>query len=152
MRHYAGFRLPRGAKGQLLAALAAYPDALPLADAHWRQALLTELLGPSAAREWVRRVLARVERAVGQAFDAGEFSAVLHWGSGEEVPRHADNMARTCFLIPLRASKTLEVFENWSVAPLAGKRLIRFSDFEDHGLRNPHRGHFSLLTLSRDRV
>lgn len=152
MRHYAGFRLPRGTKSQLLSALAASRYARPLAEAQWRQSLLSDLLGSDAARALTQRLLDRVALVVGQPFREADFSAVLHWGSAEEVPRHADSMAKTCFLIPLRSSKTLEFFENWSSCPLQGKRLVRFNDFEDHGLRNPNRGHFYLLTLSRDQA
>lgn len=152
MRHYAKFELPRGLRSKLLTALQHSPTYVPLSHVGWRQSLLTDLLGPQTANATTKTLLACISKAVGQPFKVEDFSAVLHWGSGEEVPRHTDNLARTCFLVPLRSAKTLEFQENWERCRLQGKSLIRFSDFEDHGLDNPNRSHFCLLTLSRDRV
>ncbi len=150
MRHYASFKLPRGTKSLLIQALERSEYATPLAQAQWRQFLLPELLGRDVAHRLTTSLLERISEAVGTPFRAEEFSSVLHWGSAEEVPRHADQLAKTCFLIPLRSSKTLEFFEGYERCRLQGKRLVRFNDFEDHGLSNPNRGHFVLLTLSRD--
>lgn len=152
MRHFERFRLPHGTKTRLLTALAHYPWRVPLAQAEWRQTLLSDLLGEQAAHATMTAVLQRAAQVLGQPWRAQEFSGVLHWGSAQEVPRHADNLAKTCFLIPLRSTKTLAFFEGDQQCLLANKRLIRFNDFEDHGLSNPQRGHFCLLTLSRDRV
>lgn len=152
MRHYAKFKLPFGTKSRLLRALERRPEGAPYAQVGWRQTLLSDLLGAQAAPALMTKLLQRITEVLGQPLRAEEFSGVLHWGCAEDVPSHADNMAKTCFLIPIRCTKTLAFFEGYQECLLADKRLVRFNDFEDHGLRNPHLGHFCLLTLSRDRV
>lgn len=123
-----------------------------LAHAQWRQTLLSDLLEKTEAQALLASLLGRISVVTGQSFKPDEFSCVLHWGSAEEVPRHRDSLAKTCFLIPLQCPRTLAFYEGYQRCAVWGKKLIRFNDFEDHGLSNPFRGHFYLLTLSRDRL
>ncbi len=152
MRHYARFSLPRGVKSRLRSALSDSVDGEGCAHAQWRQTLLSDLLAKTEAQALLCALLERISAATGQLFRPAEFSSVLHWGSAEEVPRHRDSLAKTCFLIPLQSTKTLTFYEGYERCAVQGKKLIRFNDFEDHGLSNPYRGHFHLLTLSRDRL
>ncbi len=157
MRTYTPFKLPRGLKARLVQALNDWTqrhhgEPWNKVDACWHQSLVCELL-PAEEYQQLRDILVqRLSQATGTPFNPEHFSTVLHWGYGE-VPPHRDDMAKTCFLVPLVASPTLTFYvEYQGKVRLRQVPVVRFNDYDRHGIDNPFAGRYLLLTLTRDLI
>lgn len=153
MRNYKNFVRPYGDLKKIREALDRYyvRHGIDKSELYgnWRQHLITDLFEKAEAQKLRERWMRAVSQAVGTTFKQEEFSFVLHTGK-EPVESHTDRMAKTSFLVPLRASSTLKFYENWSSVLMQDVQLLRFNDFNQHGLENPHSGGFEILSISRD--
>lgn len=154
IRCYRKFSAPRGLKTTLLTALKAYQrkyldEGEPLYVPDWGQALVSDLLPQEAHQQLRAKLVAKVADVTGMKLPPEEFSLVVHYGCGP-VRHHADSMSKSCFLLPLRAAKTLEFFVEHECCKLHEVPLVRFNDYDYHGLQNEWMTHFVILSVTRD--
>lgn len=154
IRCYRNFSAPRGLKSALLVALKTHQrryldEGEPCYLPDWGQALVSTLLPRDAHQRLRAKLIERVAKVTGMKLHPEEFSLVVHYGCGP-VQAHSDSMSRCCFLLPLRVAKTLEFFVEHSRCSLRDTPLVRFNDYNLHGLRNEWMTHFVILSITRD--
>lgn len=151
MRHYDKFKLPHGLKRVLLESFEKAAPYLSWRSEDWRQRALDDMHLPAEgkyAEKAIREALVKaVNDATGLSIKAASASIVVH-SSRYDIPCHTDRMARTCFLVPLACTPTMRFYEDFENRPLAGAKLLRFNDHNEHGVSNPYGGRMVLLSLS----
>lgn len=152
MLKYTNFLAPHGDKTMLLRKLKDTARIVSRRElsVNWKQVLVSELIADKAeSKKFFYRWISEISKCTGLKLVPDHYCFVLHYGAGDVLP-HIDRVSSTCFLAPIVSSPTIMFLEKYRKLAFSDSKLIRFNDSNEHGVTNPHRATFVVMSISRD--